>query len=88
MFRNSASFFALQGGGDCTLRSESQGSAKVVAATKLKQVAALFPAIHCSAGSGFAGAPFRNMLSYVAVAITKEKKHDKICLSCFFFLSV
>ncbi|WP_268898757.1 hypothetical protein [Brevibacillus migulae] len=41
----------------------------MVAATKLMQVAALFPAIHCSARSGFAGAPLRNMLSSVAATI-------------------
>ncbi|WP_167568538.1 hypothetical protein [Brevibacillus migulae] len=72
MFRNSASFYALQGSGDCPLRRKSQGSAKVVAATQHGQVAALFPAISCSALSGFAGAPFRNMLSSVAEAVIKR----------------
>ena len=46
------------GSRDCPLHSESQGSAKVVAAPQLGQVAALLPAIHCSAKKGFAGAPF------------------------------
>ncbi|HZG14988.1 MAG TPA: hypothetical protein VE710_08220 [Candidatus Bathyarchaeia archaeon] len=45
----------------------------MVAATQLGQVAALFPAIHCSAETGFAGAPLRNMLSSVAVADSKAK---------------
>ncbi|HZG15602.1 MAG TPA: hypothetical protein VE710_11345 [Candidatus Bathyarchaeia archaeon] len=71
MFRNSASFYALQGSGDCPLCSESQGSTKVVVATQLGQVAALFPTIHCSAEQGFAGAPFRNMLSSGAEAFIK-----------------
>ncbi|HZG14394.1 MAG TPA: hypothetical protein VE710_05150 [Candidatus Bathyarchaeia archaeon] len=56
-------------GGDCPLRSKSQGSAKVVAATQREQVAAIFPAIHYYAWSGSAGAPFWNMLTSVAEAI-------------------
>ncbi|HZG17707.1 MAG TPA: hypothetical protein VE710_22225 [Candidatus Bathyarchaeia archaeon] len=60
--------------GDCPLRSESRGSTKAVATTQLGQVAALFPAIHCSAGQGFAGAPFRNMLAGVAQAVRKVLK--------------
>ncbi|HZG15572.1 MAG TPA: hypothetical protein VE710_11155 [Candidatus Bathyarchaeia archaeon] len=50
------------------------GVRKVVTAPQLGQVAALLPAIHCSAKNGFAGAPFRNMLSCVVEAMSKKKK--------------
>ncbi|WP_134686466.1 hypothetical protein [Brevibacillus migulae] len=77
MFRNYASFYALQGSLDCPLHSQSRGSAKVVAATQTVQVAALFPTIGCSAWKGFAGAPFRNMLSSVAEALKEKCLNDR-----------
>jgi len=70
MFRNSASFFTPLRAETVRSAANCGGVQKVVHATKLSQVCPPFPAIHCSAGSGFAGAPFRNMLTRVAEAFS------------------
>jgi len=77
IFQNSASFYAPLREGTVRSTANRGGVQKVVSLRSLARFAPLFPAIHCSAGAGSAGAPFWNMLTRVAEAFSKRLKEKR-----------